>query len=134
MSTLKSYFTGTAWKYLSAVDATSQSHQHEIGSNKFTEILGNPGSETLRLNAVFVYFGDDDEDDDVLRSEGEVSFYDARRNSPDRSPEFRLYYRDNPVTTLMTEGDFCLVAVRPNQGVLLLITPPGTAMERRVRY
>ena len=132
MSTLSKYFTGTAWKYLSAVDATSRSNQHEIGSNKFTEILGDPGSETLRLNAIFVYFGEDDED--ILQSEGNVSFYDTRRDKPSRSPEYRLYYRDNPVTDLMTEGDFCIVAARPNKDLLILITPRDTVVERRIRF
>jgi predicted nucleic acid-binding Zn finger protein len=134
MSTLTRYFTGTAWKYLSAVDATAadRSNQHEIGSNKFTRILGNPGTGTLRLNAVFVYFGKDDEE--VLQAEGEVSFYDTRRNNRNRGPEYRLYYRQNTVTLLMAEGDFCLVAARPDKSLLVLVTPPGNAVERRVRY
>ncbi|CAN0488676.1 unnamed protein product, partial [Phaeothamnion confervicola] len=103
-----------------------------IGSNKFTQILGNPGADTLRTHAVFVYFGIEDED--VLQAEDEVSFYDTRRNNPDRSAEFRLYYRDNAVTALMTEGDFCLIAARPDKSLLILITPPETAIERRIRY
>ena len=113
MTALKNYFTGTAWKYLSAVDATARSNQHEIGSNKFIQILGDPGKETFRLQAVFMYFGEDDED--VVQSEGDVSFYDTRRANPNRGPEYRLYYRDNAVTDLMTEGDFCLVATRPDR-------------------
>jgi hypothetical protein len=134
MSTLTNYFTGTAWKYLSAVDVTSarSSNQHEIGSNKFTQILGDPGSVTLRMKAVFVFFGKEDED--VLQAVGEVSFYDTRRNNPDRGPEHRLYYRDNEVTALMSEGDFCLVAARPDNSLLIVVAPPGTAAERRMRY
>ncbi len=134
MSTLTNYFTGTAWKYLSAVDAAASDnlHQHEIGSNKFTQILGDPGAETLRLRAVFVYFGKDEED--TLDAEGVVSFYDTRRGNPRRGPEYRLYYRFNQVTALMAEGDFCLVAKRPDGSLLILITPAGTAIERRIRY
>lgn len=40
---LRQHFTGVAARSLSAVDATPRSNQHEIGSNAFVQILGNPG-------------------------------------------------------------------------------------------
>jgi len=59
MNLLKSYFKGTASKYLSTVDATPKSNQHEIGSNRFTEILGNPGTDKKYLEATFLFFAPD---------------------------------------------------------------------------
>ena len=58
MSKLNSLFSGTACKYLSAVDATAKSNQHEIGSNKFKVILGDPGGTKLRFDAAFVLFSE----------------------------------------------------------------------------
>lgn len=36
MESLRKHFTGVAAKYLSGVDATAKSSQHEIGSNYLT--------------------------------------------------------------------------------------------------
>lgn len=50
MESLRKHFTGVAAKYITVVDATPKSHQHEIGSNAFTKILGNPGSHKVYLD------------------------------------------------------------------------------------
>lgn len=132
MTSLSKYFTGTASKYLSKVDATAKSNQHEIGSNKFTAILGDPGSEKRRFNATFLYFNRSTEELDVCT--GEVTYYDTRLNQPHRAAEYRLYYRDNAVTEQMQEGDFCLVGARTTGDLLIAVAPPGSEHERRLRY
>ncbi len=132
MTSLSKYFTGTASKYLSKVDATAKSNQHEIGSNKFTAILGDPGSEKRRFNATFLYFNLSTEELDVCT--GEVTYYDTRLNQPHRAAEYRLYYRDNAVTEHMQEGDFCLVGARTTGDLLIAVAPPGSEHERRLRY
>lgn len=132
MTSLSKYFTGTASKYLSKVDATAKSNQHEIGSNKFTAILGDPGSEKRRFNATFLYFNRSTEELDVCT--GEVTYYDTRLNQPHRAAEYRLYYRDNAVTEQMQEGDFCLVGARTAGDLLIAVAPPGSEHERRLRY
>lgn len=136
MSSLSNYFRGSASKYLSGVDAgavdkTGRSNQHEIGSNKFTAILGVPGADGRRFTATFLYFraGSEDAESCVDR----VNYYNSRRGKP-RAPEYRLYYRDNPVSELMREGDFCLVALRTNGQLLIVFAPPGSDHERRLRY
>jgi len=54
MSSLNLYFSGVATKYLSAVDATpSKSNQHEIGSNQFTAILGDPGTSKITFEDAY---------------------------------------------------------------------------------
>lgn len=132
MNSLQSYFTGTASKYLSAVDATPKSNQHEIGSNRFTQILGNPGSEKKRLEATFLLFAPDSDSPESCVDI--VTWYDTRLNQPCRSPEYRLYYRNNPVTEQFREGDFCLVATLTSGKLLIAIARPGSQDEARLRH
>ncbi len=132
MTSLSDYFKGTASKYLSAVDATPKSNQHEIGSNKFTAILGNPGTNKLRFTATFLYFNSDADDPETCTDT--VTYYDTRLYQPNRAAEYRLYYRDNPVTEQLKEGDFCLVAVQTNGGILIAVARQGSDQEHRLRY
>ena len=132
MKSLSDYFVGTASKYLSAVDATPKSNQHEIGSNKFTAILGHPGSDKRHFDATFVYFKDDVDDAEVCS--GAVTYYDTRLNQPKRSAEFRLYYKTNVVTEQFQAGDFCLIAAQKNGDLMIAIAPSNSDHERRLRY
>ena len=132
MSSLRQHFTGVAAKYLSVVDATPRSRQHEIGSNSFVEILGNPGAEKVPLEGTFLYF--DDESDIPLKATGTLTWYDTRLNQDNRRPEYRLYYRVNSVTKKMTAGDFCLVAARPDGTVMVIISPKGSTSEKQIRW
>ncbi|AVF54165.1 hypothetical protein ACVWWT_004192 [Pseudomonas sp. TE6349] len=132
MESLRQHFTGVAAKYLSRVDATRNSNQHEIGSNAFANILGKPGQVRVSLRGVFFYFSDDK--DETVRASGELTWYDARRNNPNRSPEYRLYYPDNSVTLRMTETDFCLVTVKPDKTLMIIITPSGSSSESQLRW
>lgn len=130
MESLHEHFTGVAAKYLSKVDAKGD--QHEIGSNRFTKILGNPGADKIRLQGSYLYL--DDEQSEPLRASGELTWYDTRLNQDDRNPEYRLYYRNNPVTEKMVRGDFCVVAVRPDGNLLLVIAPRGSTCEQQIRW
>lgn len=141
MTTLQSFFTGVAAKYLSAVDATprksrnnakSKSTQHEIGSNKFTAILGNPESSKVYFDATFLYFHPDTEEPESCNDV--VTWYDSRARKEGRSAEYRLYYRDNPVTEWLREGDFCLIGKQASGKLLIAITRPGSVDEYRLRY
>ena len=133
MSSLNSYFSGVATKYLSAVDATpSKSNQHEIGSNKFTAILGDPGTSNITFEATFLYF--DPVNDQIEISKGQVTWYDSRKNQPKRSAEYRLYYPDNAVTQSLKEGDFCLIGRQSSGELLIAIAPRDTPEEYRLRH
>lgn len=130
MESLCKYFTGVAAKYLSKVDA--EGDQHEIGSNRFTKILGNPGAQKLYLDGTFLYL--DDEMEEPLRASDTLTWYDTRLNQKDRNPEYRLYYRNNSVTAKMVQGDFCVVACRPDRTLLLVIAPRGSTCEQQIRW
>lgn len=132
MSTLDEYVSGCAFKYLSPVDARGISNQHEIGSNKFKYILGDPGLGELRFNATFVYFNPELEEPETCSDM--VTYYDTRRYQENRSPELRLYYRSNPITEQFEAGDFCLVA-KLHTGTLLIATArQGSEDEHRLMY
>ena len=133
MSGLDKLFEGAACKHLSAVDATPKSNQHEIGSNKFKVILGNPEGQKLRFNATFLLFTEDAEDPISLVDT--VTYYDPRFGNPNRSPELRLYYRDNLVTEQIQEGDFCIIAKRTESAELLIaFARSGSVHEHRLRH
>ncbi len=132
MASLSSYFSGVAIKYLSAVDATPKSNQHEIGSNRFTSILDNPGTEKIRFEATFVFFNPDADEPESCHDS--VTWYDTRLNQTHRAAEYRLYYRHNSVTEQLREGDFCLIALLKNGKLLIAIARAGSADGVRLRY
>ena len=132
MESLRQHFTGVAAKYLSAVDATPRSNQHEIGSNAFVQILGNPGDRKVFFEGTFLYF--DDESETPLKAAGLLTWYDTRLRQAHRNPEYRLYYRENAVTSRMTEGDFCVVAARPDGTLMVVISPSGSTSEQQIRW
>ena len=133
---LTDHFEGAAAKYLSVVDAdSSRSNQHEIGglpAAGFKTYLGQPGkTEEFRFNCTMAYISDEEELSSVAQDT--VTWYDSRRNNPNRSPEYRLYYKDNEVTGLMRGGDFMLVAKRTDGSLLIIFTPPETTAEQQIR-
>jgi len=152
---ISDYFEGVAAKYLSAVDAEPErSNGHEIGglpSAGFKAYLGTPNkNEEFRFRAKQVYISD--ESVAPVIDDSHVTWYDARRNKPHRSPEYRLYYYDSDVTDCISEGDFFLVAklregVLPpadsnlqkelfgaDSGSLLMVfTPAGSSIEHQLR-
>lgn len=132
MSNLSQHVSGVAAKYLSHVDATPKSNQHEIGSNAFARILGSPGANKVTFQGTLLYLTDQDES--PLKAQSLLTWYDTRLGNPSRSAEYRLYYQSNPVTQRMTAGDFCVVAIKPDNTLLLVITPAGSTAEHQIRW
>jgi hypothetical protein len=133
MNALSNYFEGVCAKKLSHVDALpTASNQHEIGSNKFKQILGDPGSSRLNFQATFLLF--DDFNVEPVSCIDSVTFYDARANNPHRSAEFRLYYKDNLVTQQLKAGDLCIVAKLKDGKLLITLAREGTDHESRLKF
>lgn len=133
---LRDIFHIAAGKHLSAVDAdSSRSNQHEIGGLVkvgFGEVLGKPGKdETFEFACKMVYINDEMENPLIV--DDRVTWYDSRRRSPTRSPEYRLYYHDNSVTELLQEGDFFLIALQDNGTLLMCFAPAETYIEAQLR-
>ncbi|MCG8391919.1 MAG: restriction endonuclease [Pseudomonadales bacterium] len=136
LDSVSEIFEGAAAKYLSAVDADpASSNQHEIGglpSVGFKTYLGEPGkSDRYRYPAVMAYLTDEE---DAELCQDVVTWYDARWKNPKRSPEYRLYYKSNPVTELIQPTDFFLVAKKRDGSLLLLFTPAGSSVEFQLRH
>lgn len=131
---ISDYFEGVSAKYLTAVDARpDKSNQHEIGGlvkAGFDKFLGRlPKGKIATLTARMAYLRDDEET--PLICSDKVSWYDTRH--ADRSPEYRLYYKSNDVTTSLSEGDFFLVGKLHDGTLLLVFTPAGSTTELQLR-
>lgn len=137
MEKISDYFEGAAAKYLSVVDADKgTSNQHEIGglpSAGFKGYLGTPGKgdgEEFHFPVTMVYMADDE--DPVIYSD-EVTWYDSRRKQEARSPEYRLYYKDNIVTELIRPGDLFLIAKKTDGSLLMVFSPADSQCEYELR-
>lgn len=134
-TSITSIFEGAAAKHLSVVDAdSSRSHQHEIGglpSVGFKKYLGTPGkAEEYNFPCVMAYIHGEE---DVDICEDTVTWYDSRRKSAHRSPEYRLYYKDNVVTNCIQPGDFFLIAKKKDDSLVLVFTP-DSSVENQLRH
>lgn len=126
---LSDYFEGAAFKKLTAVEASpDSSNQHEFAGGHLKKILGD--DDRKGMPAKFIWLNDEQEG---TSDSGFVTFYDARRKHPTRS-EYRLYYEGNSVTALMQAGDTFFVAIRPDNQVLVIITPAGSTVERQLAW
>lgn len=136
LDSVEDIFEGAAGKYLSAVDAErKRSNQHEIGGLPkvgFKRYLGEPGKEEeYRFPCVMAYIR---EDNDIEMCEDIVTWYDSRRKVSHRSPEYRLYYKDNSVTNMVHEGDLFLIAKKSDGSLVLIFCPPGSSAENQLRH
>lgn len=131
---LSDTFKGVAVKYLTRVDANPvKSNQHEIGGLKkagIADLLGYP-EKAMTIPARLVYMADDSENMTIV--EDKVTWYDTRMNQPQRSAEYRLYYKSSEVTALFREGDFFLIALTHDHQLLLIFTAPGSDAEMQLR-
>lgn len=136
MERINRYFEGVAWKYLTAVDAeSSRSNQHELGGlvrAGFKQHLGHPGDDTIRFSARFIFLAEDE--DESISVGGSVSWYDSRRDNPDRGPELRLYYESNDVTDNIGEGMLLVIAKSGAGQLFLIFADRGSSAENQLRW
>lgn len=132
---LSDYFEGAVGKYLTAVDANpKRSNQHEIGGlvkAGFGEHLGIPSNgEIFYFNTTMIYISG--EEAEPISCNINSSWYDTRYNDPTRSPEYRLYYQTNTVSTLMSEGDFFIIIKKKDNSLIMIITPSSSSVEQQL--
>lgn len=131
---LSEYFEGVAIKTLSRVDITPRSNQHEFGTIKeMREFMGIPqGGEHWHLPTRFIYLDDDDE---PIREDDQLTYYDTRFNQPKRKPEYRCYYRSSQVTQLAQEGDLLVVAKRRgDEGMLVIVAAAESTVAGQLEW
>ncbi len=111
-------FVAVAAKTLSAVEVDpTSSHQHELASGTLRRMLIDHGIMASDAERVSVPVGllrlDDDEETE--RIEDHLTVYDARRQNPDRGPEWRAYYgygsEAERLVHTMREGDQMVYAI-----------------------
>jgi len=125
---LSTYFNGVAVKRLSAVEADPRrSHQHEFAGGHLRNMFGE--DDRKDISAQFIWLNDEQEG---LSEPGVVTWYDARKKQPHRNPEYRLYYAENPVASLMKEGDSFFVATRTDGTVMIIVVPKGSTVESQL--
>jgi hypothetical protein len=125
---LSEYFDGVAVKRLSAVEADPmKSHQHEFAGGHLRGMFGD--DDRKDIPARFIWLNDEQEG---VSEPGMVSWYDSRRKQAHRTAEYRLYYADNPVSSLMKPGDSFFVATRPDGTVMVIVVPEGSTVESQL--
>lgn len=129
---LSQYFDAIAAKRLQAVEVNpASSRQHEInGVRRVKEVLG-----TERLNqhpARLLWLGGENEG---FSEDSWVTWYDSRENQAHRAAEFRLFYTsDSAVMNEASEGDLFIIAKRPDDALLIIVTPAGSTMENQLLW
>ena len=112
---LSEHFSGVAVKRLSAVEAgQANSTQHEF--NGITSMRNVFGTIRKIFPAHFAYLSEDD--DEILTSEGSLTWYDSRESKSHRSPEYRLFYPTTDVSKQMSEGDLLVVGKKQDDSSL----------------
>lgn len=127
---LSKYFKGIVAKKLSEVEVDPRvSNQHEFnGINEFRSILG---PEKSTYEGVFVYLADNEED--VLKEVGSLTWYNARENHPTRN-EFRLYYSKTQIMEKANVGDFLLIGLTHDNKLAVVIAPKATTAEQQLLW
>ncbi|MDN5864043.1 MAG: restriction endonuclease [Gammaproteobacteria bacterium] len=117
MTRLSDYFAGVVVKRLSEVETNpSSSNQHEFnGTKQMEQCLG---ADRKVLSAEFVYIAGDE--DEFLKENGDVTWYDAREQHPTRS-EYRLYFHNNEVMARAVAGDILVIGLRQDQSLMILV-------------
>lgn len=128
---LSDHFVGAGWKRLTAHEVDpAVSHGHEFqGVARLRSLLGDDSRE---LSATFLVLPDDD--DAKVKLDGIVKWYDARRQDRSRSPEWRLYYREDSdgFLSAVREGDLVVFALTKAQRLVVLFSPRNASSEAQL--
>lgn len=125
---LSEYFRSVASKRLSAVEVEpNASHQHEFnGVAGLKKILG---TEKQHIKATFFYFEDDMEEG--IREDGDLTWYDSRKKHPKRS-EFRLYFQETEVSRLAAPNDLFIMAIKNDGEFFIIIARKNSTAEHQL--
>jgi hypothetical protein len=127
---LSDYFSGVGAKRLTAVELGKQ---HEFqGVDDFREILGTPG-EKIKLKTSFVWLSDEDTPE-ILEST--VTWSDVRRDRPNRSSEYHMYYPkiSEPIVWKASPGDLLVLARKSDESLCLMFAPMGSTSEHQLLW
>ena len=133
---LSDIFEGAGAKYLTEVEVNSLiSNQHEFqGVGALRSFLGTP-EDKVEWPATF-YWVDDNEDLQVPSIKAFCTWSNVRRNRPDRSPEYHLYYAaaSDSVVQRASAGDLLIVAKTKEQELSVIICPSDSTIEHQLLW
>ena len=119
---LSQYFDGVISKRLSEVEVNLKiSHQHEL--NGVAPMKRVFGTEQQKFPAQFLFL---DDENPPICEDGFLRWYDSRKNQPNRSAEYRLYFSTTIVSSFASAGDVLFIGLRPDKSALAVIAP-GTS-------
>jgi len=130
-NSLAKYFRGVGAKRLTEVEINpSTSNQHEFnGINEFQNIFG---TEKIKFTAKFILLNDEEEK--LIEQEGFLTWYDARKDHPTRSSEYRLYYSTNEVIDKSSVGDLAVIAMTGKDSVVVIVAPYNSTSEKQLMW
>jgi hypothetical protein len=133
-SRLSQIFVGLASKKLTVHQIKQSSHGHEFqGSRSLVTLLGK---KELRNNPCVYFWLPRNEEDELIRLESVISWYDARKNYATRSPEWRLYYpvaADEIVRGKTEVGDLAVVCLGCDGTIYVILAAAGSSWERKLK-
>ncbi len=89
------------------------------------------GEDRREFPAIYVWLG---REQDGFSLQGTATHYDAREMQAHRPPEWRLYYRSNPVTETMQDGDTLFLALTNDGFLYFIVAPQGSTSERQLSW
>jgi hypothetical protein len=128
---LSKYFIGVSAKRLRDVEIKpDKSNQHEInGTVPFRNFLGK---ERTMFEGRFIYLNDNE--DDLIENKTSFTWYDSRENDPNRSAEFRLYYKTNEAITSAEVGDLIIIGKTLENELIAIIAQSGSTAEQQLLW
>lgn len=129
---LDSEFEGFAWKRLTDHEInpeTSNGHEFQ-GVGGLADLLGREDRREVPAD----YYLLDDDDGNIIVTEvihSTASWYDSRRNNPNRSAEWRLYYPGDAVRiqSKCSEQDLMVIGLRKDQSLSVMLIPARSIAE-----
>lgn len=131
---LKDVVKGVAAKSLAAVEINpNTSNQHELNGSVALRILfGQSSTDRRKFPGSAIYLSDD-EDDSYETVDLELTWYDARERTPDRT-EWRLYFNDRAGFDRARIGDTLFVVRTVEDHILLVVAEQGSTIETQLRW
>lgn len=133
---LSDHFQGAGAKYLAEVEINSNiSNQHEFqGVGTFRKIFGT-SQDKVEFPATFYWLNDEENaEPDTIKSF--CTWSDVRKNNPNRSAEYRLYYSAESETVVhrARAGDLLLIAMTKEQNLHIFLCPSNTTIEQQLLW
>ena len=125
------YFRGVTAKKISDTEVYSEKHhQHEFNATtEMKKLLGEDKREFP--NVTYLYLSDEAE---TIKSSGKMTWYNARKNKPDRSPEYRFTYAMSEVMERMKKNDSVFICVLKDDQIIVLIAEGESTIEAQLYW